>query len=45
VLKAFNTNFAGTLVSGAAGELPTTVLIAGDDSQGGSAAARKWPCL
>jgi predicted dinucleotide-binding enzyme len=33
VVKAFNTNFAATLASGAAGELPTTVLIAGDDSQ------------
>jgi 8-hydroxy-5-deazaflavin:NADPH oxidoreductase len=32
VLKAFNTNFAGTLASGAVGGLPTTVLIAGDDA-------------
>ncbi|MCK0113324.1 NADPH-dependent F420 reductase [Ornithinimicrobium sp. F0845] len=32
VLKAFNTTFAGTLASGAVGPLPTTVLIAGDDS-------------
>lgn len=32
VLKAFNTNFAGTLASGAVGELSTTVLIAGDDA-------------
>ncbi|MGW4944061.1 NADPH-dependent F420 reductase [Actinoplanes sp. NPDC004185] len=32
VLKAFNTNFAATLVSGAVGSLPTTVLIAGDDA-------------
>jgi len=32
VLKAFNTNFAGTLVSGTIGSLPTTVLIAGDDT-------------
>jgi 8-hydroxy-5-deazaflavin:NADPH oxidoreductase len=31
VLKAFNTNFAATLASGKVGELPTTVLIAGDD--------------
>ena len=31
VLKAFNTNFAATLASGRVGELPTTVLIAGDD--------------
>jgi predicted dinucleotide-binding enzyme len=32
VLKAFNTNFAGTLAAGAVGPLPTTVLIAGDDA-------------
>jgi NADPH-dependent F420 reductase len=32
VVKAFNTNFAGTLVSGAVGGQPTTVLIAGDDA-------------
>ncbi|MFC8501151.1 NADPH-dependent F420 reductase [Pedococcus sp. NPDC057267] len=32
VLKAFNTNFAGTLASGTVGELTTTVLIAGDDA-------------
>jgi NADPH-dependent F420 reductase len=32
VLKAFNTTFAGTLASGNVGELPTTVLIAGDDA-------------
>ena len=32
VLKAFNTNFAATLASGTVGQLPTTVLIAGDDS-------------
>ena len=32
VLKAFNTNFAATLASGKVGELPTTVLIAGDDA-------------
>jgi NADPH-dependent F420 reductase len=32
VLKAFNTTFAGTLVSGVVGPLPTTVLIAGDDA-------------
>jgi NADPH-dependent F420 reductase len=31
VVKAFNTNFAATLASGAVGEVPTTVLIAGDD--------------
>lgn len=34
VLKAFNTTFAGTLAAGeVGGELPTTVLIAGDDAQ------------
>src|SRR3954453_3150006 len=32
VLKAFNTNFAATLASGALGGQPTTVLIAGDDA-------------
>ena len=32
VVKAFNTNFAATLASGTIGELPTTVLIAGDDA-------------
>ena len=32
VLKAFNTNFAATLASGNVGPLPTTVLIAGDDT-------------
>jgi 8-hydroxy-5-deazaflavin:NADPH oxidoreductase len=32
VLKAFNTTFAGTLVSGSVGPVPTTVLIAGDDA-------------
>ena len=31
VLKAFNTTLAATLVSGTTGDLPTTVLIAGDD--------------
>jgi predicted dinucleotide-binding enzyme len=31
VLKAFNTNFGATLVSGKVGDLTTTVLIAGDD--------------
>jgi len=31
VVKAFNTNFASTLASGAVGEAPTTVLVAGDD--------------
>jgi len=32
VLKAFNTNFAGTLASGRIGDAPTTVLVAGDDA-------------
>ena len=32
MLKAFNTNFAGTLAAGTVGDLPTTVLIAGDDA-------------
>ncbi|SNY47786.1 NADPH-dependent F420 reductase [Paractinoplanes atraurantiacus] len=32
VVKAFNTNFAGTLVAGTNGTEPTTVLIAGDDA-------------
>jgi NADPH-dependent F420 reductase len=32
VLKAFNTTFAATLASGTVGDLPTTVLIAGDDA-------------
>ena len=30
VVKAFNTNFAGTLASGKVGDLATTVLLAGD---------------
>ena len=33
VVKAFNTNFAGTLVSGSVGGAPTTVLIAGDHAE------------
>ena len=33
VLKAFNTNFAATLAGGNVGQLPTTVLIAGDDAE------------
>lgn len=33
VLKAFNTNFAATLVSGTVGDAPTTVLVAGDDAE------------
>lgn len=32
VVKAFNTTFGGTLVSGKVGDLTTTVLIAGDDA-------------
>lgn len=39
VLKAFNTTFAATLASGQVGELPTTVLIAGDDSAAKSSLA------
>lgn len=31
ILKAFNTNFAATLVSAKVGDTPTTVLVAGDD--------------
>ena len=31
VVKAFNTTFAATLASGSVGDVPTTVLIAGDD--------------
>ncbi|GAA5202101.1 NADPH-dependent F420 reductase [Microbacterium jejuense] len=33
VLKAFNTNFAATLVSGREGDATTTVLVAGDDDE------------
>lgn len=33
VLKAFNTTFAGALASGTVGDQPTTVLIAGDDTE------------
>ncbi|MBN9155350.1 MAG: diguanylate cyclase [Microbacterium sp.] len=32
VVKAFNTNFAATLVAGTVGDVPTTVLVAGDDA-------------
>jgi hypothetical protein len=39
VVKAFNTNLAATLASGTVGEVPVTVLIAGDDSQ----AKHFWP--
>ena len=31
VLKAFNTNFAATLAAKTVGDVPTTVLVAGDD--------------
>ncbi|MFC7878776.1 NADPH-dependent F420 reductase [Isoptericola sp. NPDC057391] len=31
VLKAFNTNFAATLAGGTVGDVPTAVLVAGDD--------------
>ena len=33
VLKAFNTTLAATLVSGTVGDVPTAVLIAGDDAE------------
>jgi NADPH-dependent F420 reductase len=33
VIKGFNTNFAATLTSGSVGGAPTTVLIAGDDTE------------
>ncbi len=33
VLKAFNTNFAGTLSAGTIGSSTTTVLVAGDDAE------------
>ena len=39
VLKAFNTTFAATLAAGTVGTLPTTVLIAGDDTDAKSALA------
>ena len=39
VLKAFNTNFAGTLAAGSVGPLATTVLIAGDDADAKSTLA------
>ena len=39
VLKAFNTTFAGTLAAGTVGTLPTTVLIAGDDTDAKSTLA------
>jgi predicted dinucleotide-binding enzyme len=39
VLKAFNTNFAGTLATGTVGSLTTTVQIAGDDADAKSTLA------
>lgn len=39
VLKAFNTNFAGTLASKQVGDVPTSVLIAGDDAAAKAALA------
>lgn len=39
VLKAFNTNFAGTLSAGTVDPLTTTVLIAGDDADAKSTLA------
>jgi len=39
VVKAFNTNFAATLATGAVGSAPTTVLIAGDDDSAKHAVA------
>lgn len=40
VLKAFNTNFASTLTEGTLGQSPTTVLIAGDDTDSKAALAQ-----
>ncbi|WP_308799052.1 NADPH-dependent F420 reductase [Agromyces silvae] len=39
VLKAFNTNFAGTIASKQIGDVTTTVLIAGDDEDAKQALA------
>lgn len=39
VLKAFNTNFAGSLVSKSVGDHSTTVLVAGDDADAKAALA------
>ena len=39
VVKAFNTNFAGTLAAGTVGGQQTTVLIAGDDADAKAALA------
>jgi predicted dinucleotide-binding enzyme len=33
IVKAFNTNFAGTLAAGTVGPLTTAVLVAGDDEE------------
>jgi predicted dinucleotide-binding enzyme len=40
VVKAFNTNFASTLVDGTLGQAPTSVLIAGDNEDAKSALAQ-----
>jgi len=40
VLKAFNTNFASTLATGSIGEVPTTVMVAGDDEAAKAVFAR-----
>ncbi len=40
ILKAFNTNFAATLLSGTVGAEKTTVLIAGDDASAKDALRR-----
>ncbi|NNU25943.1 NADPH-dependent F420 reductase [Isoptericola sediminis] len=39
VVKAFNTNFAATLATGTVGDVPTTVLAAGDDADAKAALA------
>jgi NADPH-dependent F420 reductase len=39
VVKAFNTTFAATLASGTVGQVPTTVLVAGDDDEAKSLVA------
>lgn len=39
VVKAFNTTFAATLAQGTVGDLPTTVLLAGDDAAAKAAVA------